>query len=337
MNAILTLIAEHKTLSSTEAALAMQQILAGAVSNEVIAGFLMGLRARGETIEELTAFTKVMREFALPVACSDENAIDVCGTGGDKSGTFNVSTTVALVCAGAGVTVAKHGNRSISSQSGSADVLEALGVNTDLDAHNAAKCLHENGIAFLFAPNFHPALKYVMPVRRALGVRTFFNILGPMCNPAKVKRQLVGAFSKEMAETMARILFRLGIEKGYTLHSDDGLDELTTASNATVYLCDDPDEPKHIHFKPENFGFRRATLAELKGGTASENAQILLDILSGNEKGAKTDTVLLNAAFALATSGKTGNLKQCLEAAKSSLYDGKALEKLQALRDFSAN
>jgi anthranilate phosphoribosyltransferase len=333
MQHILTLLSEQKTLTAAEASEAMQILLNGNATNEQTAAFLMGLRTRGESLEELSAFTQTMRDFAVKVACKDENAIDVCGTGGDKSGTFNISTTVALVCAGAGVSVAKHGNRSISSKSGSADVLEALGVKTDLSAVEVERCLSENGIAFLFAPLFHPALRFVMPVRRALGVRTFFNILGPLCNPAQVNRQLVGAFSVEMAATMANIMHRLGTVSGYTVCSDDGLDELSTASDATIFWCT-AEEPKSIRFKPESLGFNRANPSDLLGGTASENATILQNILSGKDKTAKTDTVLLNAAFALATSGKTGDVKQSLEAAKQSLYDGKALEKLAMLQEF---
>ncbi|HMB90605.1 MAG TPA: anthranilate phosphoribosyltransferase, partial [Rhodothermales bacterium] len=209
MKRFLHILADGETLTQPQAEEAMHLMMQGAAAPEEVAGLLMGLRSRGETLPELVGFTKVMREYAVPVECDDPDAIDLCGTGGDSSGTFNISTAAAFVCAGAGVTVAKHGNRSVSSKCGSADVLDALGVNIELKKEGVERCLDQAGIAFIFAPFFHPAMRFVMPVRKALAVRTFFNILGPLCNPAGVRRQLVGAFTVPIAERMAGILAEL--------------------------------------------------------------------------------------------------------------------------------
>lgn len=331
MRSFLTQLAEHQPFSQAEAEAAMRCILQGDATELELAAFLVGLRSRGETLDELVGFTKVMRDYAVPVRCEDPYAIDVCGTGGDRSGTFNISTTVALVCAGAGVTVAKHGNRSVSSKSGSADVLAALGVNTDLGKEGVERCLTEAGVAFIFAPLFHPALKHVMPVRRALGVRTMFNILGPLCNPAQVERQLVGAFNREVAEMMARILHRLGAKKAITVYAHDGLDEISTATATDVFWVDQSDM---IHAKvvtPEDFHLPRIDPIALRGGEAPENAAILKDLLSGNLQGEKRDIILLNAAHALFVSGKFADLTVSWEAAKESMESGAALRSLEKL------
>ena len=219
MQEYLDVIANGHPLTRPQAEEAMRTMMSGEALPEHVAALLMGLRARGERLDELVGFTKVMREFAVPVALDDPHAIDLCGTGGDGADTFNISTTATLVAAGAGVTVAKHGNRSVSSKSGSADVLEELGVKIDLQKKGVEYCLREAGVAFLFAPYFHPAMKHVMPVRKSLGVRTFFNILGPLCNPAGVKRQLVGAFNTDVAQVMVRILAQLDADHVVTVHS----------------------------------------------------------------------------------------------------------------------
>lgn len=330
MRPFLTAISEGQALSRHEAEDAMHLLMRGETTEIETAAFLLGLRSRGETIEELTGFTHVMREYAIPVQVNDPNTIDVCGTGGDRSGTFNVSTTVAFVCAGAGVTVAKHGNRSVSSQSGSADVLEALGVKSELGKEAVEVCLDEVGIAFIFAPLFHPALRHVMPVRRALGVRTFFNILGPLCNPARVKRQLVGAFSKEVAHTMTEVLARLGSENVIAVHAHDGLDEFSTSTATDVFGYTTKQNLWHKTVIPEQFGLRRVDPVQLKGGNATENARILKAILSG-EKGPHREIVLLNAAYALFVSGQVGDLEQAFVAAKTSIDSGAAQAKLSAL------
>jgi anthranilate phosphoribosyltransferase len=235
VDAHLHTIANGDPLDRSEAEAVMTQIMDGSARDEHIAALLMGLRTRGETLDELVGFTKTMREFAVSVDPGDSHAIDLCGTGGDGASTFNISTTASLIAAGAGVTVAKHGNRSVSSKSGSADVLETLGVQIDLEKKGVERCLHDAGIAFLFAPFFHPAMRHVMPVRKSLGVRTFFNILGPLCNPAGVTRQIVGAFDTQTAQTMARILAQLDADHIVTLHSDDGMDEVSVSAATTLF------------------------------------------------------------------------------------------------------
>lgn len=335
MKPLLQAIAEGETLTQAQAESAMHLMLRGEASPEQIAGLLLGLRSRGETVDELTGFTRVMREYAVPVETGDLNPIDLCGTGGDHSGSFNISTAASFVAAGAGVPVAKHGNKGVSSSSGSADVLAALGVRADLDAAGVEQCLRETGIAFLFAPQFHPALTHVMPVRRALGVRTFFNILGPLCNPARVRRQLIGAFSDETARMMAEILLRLGSEHVVVVYAHDGLDELSTTSPTTVYQTG-----SHAYgggmleqtVVPEKFGLARVSAAALQGGTPEENAQIVRDVLSGTP-GPQADIVLLNAAYALLASGEFDGLDAALEAARESMAGGGALSKLDALAE----
>ena len=336
MTDILTAIATGDLLSQDQAEQAMHYLMRGEAGPEQIAGLLLGLRARGETIDELVGFTRVMREYAIRVDSPDPDAIDLCGTGGDRSGTFNISTAAAFVCAGAGVTVAKHGNRSISSQCGSADVLTALGVDIELGKEGVEYCLREAGIAFLFAPHFHPALRHVMPVRRALGVRTFFNILGPLCNPAGVRRQLVGAFSVDVAETMATILNRLGAEHVVAVHADDGLDELSTTGRTTVFQVRGAGRrpPMSERVSPESFGIDFATIDALRGGTAQENAGILTRVLDGIP-GPHRDVVLLNAAYALSTSGRFASLDEAFEAARESIDAGAGRQALAALIDAS--
>ena len=330
MNEFLQKIAAGQVLTQEEAEAAMHQMMQGKASPEELAGFLLGIRARGETVEELTGFVRAMRAYAVPVELKDRQAIDVCGTGGDQTGTFNISTTVAFVCAGAGVTVAKHGNRSISSKSGSADVLEALGARVNLGKEGVEYCLEEVGIAFIFAPLFHPAMRHVMPVRRALGVRTFFNILGPLVNPAGVERQLVGAFSPEVARQMAEVLARLGAVRAITVHAG-GMDEFSLHAPATFYRVDGKAVEEHA-LLPEALGFRQVPLEALKGGNAQENASILQQVLSGQE-GPYREVVLLNAAYALYISGKYDDLDTALQAAVESIDSGAAARKL---KDFIA-
>ena len=337
MKPILQIIAEGETLSQAQAEQAMDCMLRGEASPEAIAALLMGLRARGETLDELTGFTKVMRAYAVPVDAGDLNPIDLCGTGGDHAGTFNISTAASFVAAGAGVPVAKHGNKGVSSSSGSADVLDALGVTTTLGAEGVEKCLRETGIAFLFAPQFHPALRHVGPVRRALGVRTFFNILGPLCNPCQVRRQLIGAFSDETAKMMARILVRLGSEHVVVVYAHDGLDELSTTSPTTVYQTGSHAFEGGLLEQvviPERYGLARVSAAALQGGTPAENAEIVRSVLSG-ASGAQADVVLLNAAYALLASAEFDSLDTCLDAARESIASGAALSKLERLVEAS--
>lgn len=333
MKRFLEPIADGRTLSSEEAEAAIMSIMQGKATPAEIAGFLVGLRARGETLDELLGCARAMRACLLPVKVDDPNAIDVCGTGGDQVGTFNISTTASFVVAGAGVTVAKHGNRSVSSISGSADVLEVLGVRTSLSPAAVGECIRTIGIGFLFAPTFHPAMRHVMPVRRALGVRTMFNIMGPMCNPAGVTRQLIGVFDRDVARMMAAILLRLGSDHVITVHAEDGLDEITLTARTTLFeVKAGMDEPVERQIDPESLGFERIEPSELRGGTAADNAVILKDVLNGKQ-GPQRDIVVLNSAFALLVAGHAENIEACLSSAGDSIDSGAAWGSLQKLAD----
>jgi len=334
VDAHLQTIADGNPLDRSEAEAVMTEMMNGSARDEHIAAFLMGLRTRGETLDELVGFTKTMREFAISVDPGDPNAIDLCGTGGDGASTFNISTTASLIAAGAGATVAKHGNRSVSSKSGSADVLETLGVQIDLEKEGVEHCLHEAGIAFLFAPFFHPAMRHVMPVRKSLGVRTFFNILGPLCNPAGVTRQIVGAFNTQTAQTMARILAQLDADHVVTLHSEDGMDEVSVSAATTLFEYDASDQnpvPRSQEVSPEQHDLERSPASALEGGNAKENATILHNILAANDLGPRRDVAILNAAYALYVSGQFSDLDACMEAAEESIDSGAALDTLKTL------
>lgn len=321
---VLERLSFSENLSRQVAEWAMNQIMTGLVSDEQIAGFLTAMRLKGETHEELTAFVKVMREKSVKVNVNVEGAIDLVGTGGDKTGTFNISTISAVVTAGAGVPVIKHGNRSASSQCGSADVLEQLGAKIELNAQQVETVYNELGLAFMYAPMFHPAMKYVMPARRALGFRTFFNILGPMCNPAGVRRYVIGAFSKEVAEKMAHILANLETDFAYTFNSHDGLDELSLTSRADVFELQESVLSTSILFDPVSLGFEKVDMASLIGGKAEENAQIFLNILDNNATIPQRDIIVLNAAFAIQASGKVVSLAEAKILAEESLESGRA-------------
>ena len=341
MNEQLRIIADGKALSRQQAEQAMHTMMRGEAEAVEVAGLLMGLRSRGEKVDELIGFTKVMRRYAVAVDLDDPHAIDLCGTGGDSSGTFNVSTAAALVCAGAGVTVAKHGNRAVSSKCGSADVLEALGVKVDHSKKGVEYCLKEAGIAFLFAPYFHPAMRFVMPVRRKLRVRTFFNILGPLCNPAGIRRQLVGAFNKETAQMMATILSALDAEHIIAVHSHDGMDEISLSAKTTLFeyhrssdYSAAPSIPSAKEIHPGDFGIEPVGIEKIRGGTPEKNASILREIFSGH-KGPYRDIVVLNAAFALLTSGKFPDLESCFAAACRSIDSGGATGSLERLIESS--
>ncbi|MFW5972803.1 MAG: anthranilate phosphoribosyltransferase [Bacteroidota bacterium] len=335
----LDVLSRNGSLTRSQAADAMHIMLGGDAEPEQLAAFLLGLRARGESVDELVGFTEAMRTHATRVD-ADPDAIDLCGTGGDSSGTFNISTAASLVAAGAGATVAKHGNRSVSSKAGSADVLEALGVAVDLAKEGAEYCLDKAGIAFLFAPYFHPAMRFVMPVRRALGVRTLFNILGPLCNPAGVRRQLVGAFDLSTAKTMASILHTLDAEQVVAVHAEDGLDEISLTSASAIFDFDRRERlasggiPDGRTIRPEDHGMGRSTADALRGGTAEQNAAIIVGILAGDESPAR-DVVVLNAGYALSTTGRYASVDEAIEAAKESIDSGKARLKLRALIEAS--
>ena len=332
LGAAIRKVASGGSLSQTEAADAFETIMSGAATDAQIGALLMAMRLRGETIEELAGAARAMRARALPVR-APEGAIDTCGTGGDAKGTHNISTTVAFVVAGAGVPVAKHGNRSISSRSGSADVLTALGVNIECGPETIARCLEECGLGFMFAPAHHPAMRHVAHVRKELGTRTIFNLLGPLANPASTKYQVVGVFAEEWVEPVANVLGLLGVERAWVVHGADGLDELTTTGISHVAALD---AGKVMTFKvsPKNAGLPEAKPEDLTGGDAAENAAHLRAVLQGNQ-GPLRNIVLLNAAAALLVAGKAKSLREGVALAAESIDSGKATAVLDAFVKFS--
>lgn len=330
MTDILNKLAERQDLTAEEATAALQSVVDGAVGEAETAAFLFGMRAKGETVEEMAAFVEVMRKAAVPVRVCSESAVDVCGTGGDHSGTFNISTAVMFTAAGAGVPVFKHGNRSVSSRSGSVDVLEALGAAPMLPKRAVEICIGQTGMAFMFAPLFHPAMKHVVPVRRALKMRTFFNLMGPMINPAGVKRQVIGAYNLPAAEMMAGVMSRLGMRHVLTVHSDHGIDELTPSAPSTAYRVTAEGVEGPVRIDAADLGFGPSTLDDLKGGDAAENAAIIRDILDGRRQGGARDAVVLNAAYAILASGITNDENEAVAMAADSIDSGLAAAKLAA-------
>jgi len=321
-------IAEGKSLSRLEAEQAFGILMEGEATPAQIGGFLMALRVRGETIDEITGAVSAMRAKMTRIE-APEGAIDVCGTGGDNAGTLNISTAVAFVCAASGVPVAKHGNRAASSKSGAADILAALGVNLEADMVRLQQALFEVGTCFLWAQKHHSAMRHVGPSRVELGTRTIFNLMGPMSNPAGVKRQLIGVFSPHWLEPMAGVLKNLGTEHAWLVHGSDGLDEITTTGPTRVV------ELRHgvlrsFDLSPDEFGIKRARLADLKGGDPAANALALRDLFDG-KIGPYRDIVLMNAGAALVVAGKASDMKDGLKLAAEAIDSGKALGKLEAL------
>ena len=307
-------------------------VMDGAVDEVVVAAVLAALRAKGETGTEIAAAARAMRARALPVEIlQPERAVDTCGTGGDGAETINISTAAAVVAAAAGVAVAKHGNRSVSSRCGSADVLEAAGVHLDLDPGSMAELHNEVGIAFLFAPRLHPAMKAVMPVRRTLGVRTVFNLLGPLTNPARVERQVIGVWGRDVQPLMAAALAELGAARGLVVHSDDGLDEISVSAPTTVIEVREGEVVGEWRVEPDQVGVRSGNSESLKGGDAEENLRRMLAILGGQAKSAASEAVALNAAAALYVAEVAPNLKEGREKCRGLLRTGTALECLQRL------
>jgi anthranilate phosphoribosyltransferase len=315
-------------LSREEAARGFHTMMSGEATPSQMGGLLMALRVRGETVDEITGAVTAMREKMLRVR-APADAIDVVGTGGDASGSFNISTCAALIVAGGGVPVAKHGNRALSSRSGAADVLSALGVNIELDADGIARCIEEAGIGFMFAPAHHPAMKNVGPTRVELGTRTIFNLLGPLSNPAGVKRQMVGVFSRHWIEPLAQVLKNLGAEAVWVVHGSDGLDEITT-SGVTHVAALENGVVRSFEITPEQAGLPRVKPEALRGGTASENAQALTQVLEGT-KGPFRDVALLNAAAGLMVAGRASDLKQAVALAQKSVDSGEARNRLRRL------
>jgi anthranilate phosphoribosyltransferase len=327
------ILAQRQNLSSAQMRLCMEEIMLGQAQTPDIVFFLERLAQKGETLDELTAAVEVMRKYAVKIDTEAPVVLDTCGTGGDKKGTFNISTCVAFVASGCGITVAKHGNRSVSSRSGSADILEALGINILMDKEDTERCLEEVGVAFLFAPNLHPAMKYAMPARKQIGRRTIFNILGPLSNPAGAKHQLIGVFDRALTGILAQVLLGLGSRHVLAVHGEDGLDEVTLS--AKTYISEArADKVHNYEIQPEDFGIKRAGLEDLSGSGAQDNAKILIEVLKGRP-GPKKDIVLLNSACAIYAADKAGSLKDGLKLASASIESGAALKKLELLKSFS--
>lgn len=335
MKKYLEKIIEHEHLSFDESKEVMDMIMNGEINNSHLAGFLTALKSKKETADEIAGFATSMRNKAIKIETDISNTIDVCGTGGDGSGTFNISTAVAFVVAGTGTKVAKHGNRSISSKSGSADVLKELGININLSPEKSQMALDKIGITFLFAPQYHPAMKYAAPVRQELGIKTVFNILGPLTNPANVKKQLIGTFSKEAAESMVKAAPLLDYERVCFVCSENKLDEISLNESTDIYEFDSEKGFKHFKIDNTTFGFDKVPFDAIKGGSPETNAKIILDILENKKVNGAYHTVIANAAMALYAAKYSDNLKICIEAAETSIKSGKAFEKFIQLKNFS--
>ena len=319
-------------LSRREAEETMRCIMEGKATDAQIACFITALRIKGETVEEITGFTKIMREKAGKVSIG-ATVIDTCGTGGDRSNTFNISTAAALVTAGAGAVVAKHGNRSVSSKCGSADCLSALGIDIMVDPLTVEKCLQKVGIAFFFAPLWHKSMKYAIGPRKEIGIRTVFNILGPLTNPAGAQCQLLGVYDSALTNPLANVLKNLGSSQAMVVHGLDGLDEITTTCKTKISEVK-KGEVTDYELNPQDFGFSLAEKKDLLGGTVEENAELILNILKG-EEGAARDIVLLNAGAALYIYGKASDIAKGIELAAQSIDTGAAMGKLDSLRDYA--
>jgi anthranilate phosphoribosyltransferase len=339
-------IANHRqSLSRDEAHTVMTEVLTGLCTDAQIAALLVALHMKGETVEEIVGFAEAIRAAATPLELHKNSTLDVsgtghdalvdtCGTGGDTSGTFNISTATAFVAAGAGVRVAKHGNRSVTSKCGSADVMEALGVSINLPPACIAACLEQVGIAFLFAPAMHSAMKYVQPARRELRLRTVFNLLGPLTNPARATCQVVGVYSSDLVEKLAEALSMLGLHRALVVHGSDGLDEITITGPTRVGEV----REGRVHtyeVTPEECGLRRGTLDDISGGDAALNATLIRDVLAG-KRSARRDVVLLNAAAALVAAGRADHLRDAVPLAAGAIDHGHAQKKLDALITFTS-
>lgn len=329
-------------LTEKEAADVMSEIMSGEATEAQISAYITALRMKGETVEEITGSARTMRSFATPIRIKSrldidredinidqETIIDTCGTGGDGTCTFNVSTATAFVVAACGLAVAKHGNRSVSSACGSADVLEALGVNLNVTTEKVEECIAKIGIGFLFAPSLHGAMKYAIGPRRQIGIRTIFNILGPLTNPASANAQVLGVYSEPLAEMLARVLLNLGSKKAWAVHGDDGLDEITITGPTKVAELSDG-TVRVFTITPEEFGLKRASIEDIRGGDAKKNAQIIRDLLSGAH-GPKRDIVLLNSGAGLFVGGKAKTPHEGIRIAAEAIDSGRAKEKLEQL------
>ena len=328
-------LTEHEDLTAEEARSSMDEIMSGHATPAQVAAFLIAMRMKGETIDEITGCARVMREKATRLNPKRRPLVDTCGTGGDGSNTFNISTTAAFVVAGAGVGVAKHGNRGMSSACGSADVLQQLGVKIDTDTATVEKCIDDVGLGFMFAPLYHSAMKHAIGPRKEIGVRTIFNILGPLSNPAFAEAQVVGVFDRTLVEPLARVLKNLGSRHAFVVGGNDGLDEVTTTTTSAVAEARG-DEVRVFEFDPAEVGIERATPDALLGGDAAVNAEITESVLRG-DKGPRRDIVLLNAAFALVAADHVETIREGVESAAESIDSGAAKDKLARLREVSSS
>jgi anthranilate phosphoribosyltransferase len=345
LDALHSLANHRQSLSRSEARAVMTEVLTGQCTDAQIGALLVALHMKGETVEEIVGFAEAIRAAAAPFELHAKSVldasgterdalVDTCGTGGDTSGTFNISTATAFVVAGAGVRVAKHGNRSVTSRCGSADVMEALGVNINLPPSRISDCLEQVGIAFLFAPAMHSAMKYVQPARRELRLRTVFNLLGPLTNPAHATCQVVGVYSATLVEKLAEALSMLGLHRALVVHGDDGLDEVTITGPTRIGEVREG-QVHTYEVTPEEFGLERATLDDISGGDATLNANLIREVLDG-KKSARRDVVLLNAAAALVAAGRADHLRDAVPLAANAIDSGAAAAKLHALTEFSS-
>ena len=335
MKEFISKVVEGKNLSGEEAEQAMKLIMSGQATPAQIAGFLTALRMKGETIDEIAAFARVMRQFAVQINPRVQGRlVDTCGTGGDRVKTFNISTIAAFVVAGAGVAIAKHGNRSVTSKAGSADLLEALGVNLELPPERVESIIESTGIGFMFAPLFHGAMKHAIGPRREIGIRTVFNVLGPLTNPANAQAQVLGVFDAALVEPLARVLDRLGVEHALVVHGLEGMDEISTCGETLVAELKGG-EVETYRIAPEDFGIERASPEELAGRDAQGNAEIARALLQAEEEGARRDIVVLNAAAGIYVAGRAKSIDSAIGMAERSIDSGRAHEKLLALIEAS--
>jgi anthranilate phosphoribosyltransferase len=333
LSALVEKVVRHEDLTEAEASAAMREVMEGRAAPGALAGLLTALAMKGERPHEIVGFARTMREHAVQLSAPAGDVFDTCGTGGDRAGTFNVSSTAAVVIAGAGLTVAKHGNRSVSSQCGSADVFEALGVNVSAPPPVVERCLHEARLAFFFAPTFHPSMRHAGPTRRELGLRTAFNLLGPLTNPARARRQIVGVPRPELTELLARALMMLGSERAWVVHGSDGLDEMSTTGYTKVSECrDGAVHTFYIH--PSDFGLAKTSPDTLKGGNAATNAVIVRSVLEG-KAGPARDVVLLNAGAALFVAGLAGSVREGIAQAGAAIDRGQAAAALDTMARLS--
>ena len=327
---IIAKVTEGENLTEEETRKVISEIMEGKATSAQIASLLTALRMKGETVEEITGCAKEMLNRASSFDLSEDVLVDTCGTGGDGSNTFNISTAVAFVVAGVGLVVAKHGNRALSSRCGSADVLEVLGVKLDISLEKLKECLKRIGIGFLFAPLYHRAMKYALGPRQEIGIRTIFNILGPLTNPLRANVRLLGVYHPSLTEPLARVLKNLGAKGAFVVHGEDGLDEISLSARTRITQLKEG-RIKTYYIKPEDLGMRRVSQEAIRGGDGKENARILRSILEGEEKGAKREIVLLNSAACLVAADMAKDLKEGIEMARESIDSGRAKEKLEML------